>query len=91
MAFQSPSNGSPISPNQPFFGIPGQTKVSGDRQKETTHEICCLEVDFKVVTGYEEMLTFADKVGWIQKGQKHADVIYGWSPKPASPNVKVKF
>ena len=33
----------------------------------------------------EEMLTFADKVGWIQKGQKHADVIYGLSPrKPIS-------
>ena len=31
--------------------------------------------------GYEEMLTFADKVGGIQKGQKHADVIYGWSPR----------
>ena len=41
MAFRSPSDGAPISPNQPSFGIPGQTKVSGDRQRETTHEICC--------------------------------------------------
>ena len=24
------------------LGTPGQTKVSGDRQRETTHEICCL-------------------------------------------------
>ena len=44
--------------------------------------MCCLVVEF--ITGYEEMLTFADKVGvmvgWTQKGQKHADVIYGWSP-----------
>ena len=44
MAFRSPSDGAPISLNQPFFGIPGQTKVSGDRQRETTHEICCLKV-----------------------------------------------
>ena len=33
--------------------------------------------------GYEEMLKFTDKVGgWVggvQKGQKHADIIYGWS------------
>ena len=48
MAFRSHSNGAPISPNQPFFGIPGQTKVSGDRQRETTHKICCLAVEFIV-------------------------------------------
>ena len=24
---------------------PGQTKVSGDRQRETTHEICCLAAE----------------------------------------------
>ena len=29
MAFQFPSDGAPISPNQPSFGTPGQTKVSG--------------------------------------------------------------
>ena len=23
------------------FGTPGQTKVSGDRQRKTTHEVCC--------------------------------------------------
>ena len=40
IAFQSPSDGAPISPNQPSFGTPGQTKVSGDRQGETTHESC---------------------------------------------------
>ena len=45
MAFRSPSDGAPISPNQPSFGIPGQTKVSGDRQRETTHEICCLAAE----------------------------------------------
>ena len=33
VVFQSPSNGAPISPNQHSFGTPGQTKVSGDRQK----------------------------------------------------------
>jgi hypothetical protein len=27
-------------------GTPGQTKVSGDRQRETTHEICCLAAEF---------------------------------------------
>ena len=48
MAFRSQSDGAPISPNQPSFGIPGQTKVSGDRQGETTHEICCLAAEFKV-------------------------------------------
>ena len=42
MAFRSPSDGAPISPYQQSFGTPGQTKVSGDRQRETTHEICCL-------------------------------------------------
>ena len=40
-----PSDGAPISPNQPSFGIPGQTKVSGDSQRETTHEICCLAAE----------------------------------------------
>jgi hypothetical protein len=45
MAFRSPSDGAPISPNQPSFGTPGQTKVSGDRQRETTHEICCLAAE----------------------------------------------
>ena len=42
MEFQSPSDGAPISPHQQSFGTPGQTKVSGDRQRETTHEFCCL-------------------------------------------------
>ena len=46
MAFRSQSDGAPISPNQPSFGIPGETKVSGDRQRETTHEICCLAAEF---------------------------------------------
>ena len=41
MAFWSPSDGAPISPYQQSFGTPGQTKVSGDRQRETTHEVCC--------------------------------------------------
>ena len=43
--FQSLSEGAPISPNQPSFGIPGQTKVSGDPQRETTHEICRLAAE----------------------------------------------
>ena len=33
MAFRLPSDGALISPNQPSFGTPGQTKVSGDRQR----------------------------------------------------------
>ena len=47
MAFQSLSDGALISPSQSSFGIPGQTKVSGDRQRETTHEICCLAAEFR--------------------------------------------
>ena len=42
MAFLSPSDGAPISPNQQFFGTPSQTTVIGNRQWETTHEICWL-------------------------------------------------
>ena len=45
MAFRSPSDGAPITPNQPSFGIPGQTKVSGDHQRETTHKIGCLAAE----------------------------------------------
>ena len=47
MAFRSPSDVAPISPNQPSFGILCQTKVSGDRQRETTHKSCCLAAEFK--------------------------------------------
>ena len=43
MAFRSPSDGALISPYQQIFGSPGQTKVSGDRQRETTHKIYCYE------------------------------------------------
>ena len=46
MAFQSPSDGTTISPYQQSFGAPGQTKVSGDRQRETTHDFCCLAAEF---------------------------------------------
>ena len=45
MAFLSLSYGAPISPNQRSFGTPGQTKVSGDRQRETTHKLCCLAAE----------------------------------------------
>ena len=38
MAFRSPSDGASISSHPQSFGTPGQTKVSGDRQRETTHE-----------------------------------------------------
>ena len=30
------------------LGTPGQTKVSGDRQRETTHEICCLAAESRL-------------------------------------------
>ena len=33
--------------NKKSFGTPGQTKVSGDQQRETTHEVCCLAAEFK--------------------------------------------
>ena len=45
MAFRSPSDGALISPYQRSFGTPGQTKVSGDCQRETTHEICRLAAE----------------------------------------------
>ena len=47
MALRSPSDGAPISPYQRSFGTPGQTKVSGDRQRETTHEVCCSAAEFQ--------------------------------------------
>ena len=37
-----------LSPNQQSFGTPGQTKVSGDRQREPTNEICCLAAECTV-------------------------------------------
>jgi hypothetical protein len=45
MVFRSPSDGTPNSLYQQSFGTPGQTKVSGDQQRETTHEICCLPAE----------------------------------------------
>ena len=42
MAFRSPSDGAPISPYQQSFG---QTKVSGDCQREITHDFCCLAAE----------------------------------------------
>ena len=44
--YKVPSDSAPISPIQRSFGTPGQTKVSGDRQRETTHEICCLAAEY---------------------------------------------
>ena len=46
MAFQSLLDDALISPNQQSFGTPGQTKVSGDHQRETTHGICCLAAEY---------------------------------------------
>ena len=46
MAFQSQPDGAMISPIQQSFGTPGQTKVSGDRQRETIHEVCCLPATY---------------------------------------------
>jgi hypothetical protein len=48
MAFQSLSDGTPISLNQQSFRNPDQTKVSGDRQWETIHEMCCLAAKYKI-------------------------------------------
>ena len=42
------SDSAPINLNQPSLGIPGQTKVSGDRPRETTNEICCLAAECTV-------------------------------------------
>ena len=41
MASQSLSDSTLISPIQRSFETPGQTKVSGNRQREATHEVCC--------------------------------------------------
>ena len=57
MACRSLSDSAPISPIQQSFGTPCQTKVSGDRQRETTHKICCLLAKWK---------TFAGFVHWVQ-------------------------
>ena len=46
MAFRSLSNDTPISPYEKSFGTPGQTKVSGDQQRETTHDFCYLAVEW---------------------------------------------
>ena len=46
MAFRSPSDGALISPIQQSFETPSQTKVSGDRQRETTHGVCCYTDEF---------------------------------------------
>ena len=45
MTFGLPSDSAPISAIQQSFGTPGQTKVSGDPQRETTHDICCLAAE----------------------------------------------
>ena len=61
MAFQSPSDGALISPIQQSFEIPGQTKVSGDRQRKTTHEPCCLAAEVSILltlTVIKKRLTF---------------------------------
>ena len=47
MAFQSLLDDALISPNQQSFGTPGQTKVSGDCQREMAHEFCCLTAELK--------------------------------------------
>ena len=48
MAFQSLSV-TPISPFQQSFGTPGPTKVSGDCQRDTTHEICYLAAEYLIL------------------------------------------
>ena len=48
MAFQSLSV-TPISPFQQSFGTPGPTKVSGDCQRDTTHEICYLAAKYLIL------------------------------------------
>ena len=39
------------------LGTPGQTKVSGDRHKGTTHEICYLAAEYSILT-WEKMVGF---------------------------------
>ena len=46
MASQSLSDSTLISPIQRSFETPGQTKVSGNRQREATHEVCCYTSQF---------------------------------------------
>ena len=45
MTFRSLSDGAPISPIQQSFETPSQTKVCGDCQRETSHDICCLAAE----------------------------------------------
>ena len=49
--YKTTTDGAPFSPNQPSFGTPGQTKVSGDCQRDTTHEICCLAAECPFLVG----------------------------------------
>ena len=47
--YKIPSDGIPIGAVVArCLGTPGQTKVSGDRQRETTHEICCLAAELAI-------------------------------------------
>ena len=52
MAFQTPLDGAVVTC---YLGTSGQTKVSGDRQRETTHEICCLAAEY---IPFQLLLTF---------------------------------
>ena len=61
MAFRLPSDVASLSPNRPSFGIPGQTKVSGDCQKETTHEICCLAAELVLKIALNVVFKFSKK------------------------------
>ena len=45
MAFRSLSNDTPISPYEKSF-TPGQIKVRGDQQRETTHDFFYLAVEW---------------------------------------------
>ena len=61
MVFLSPSDGAPISPYHQLFGTPGQTKVKCDRQRQTTHNFCCLAAKFKSLRAAEKSQGAAEK------------------------------
>ena len=42
------------------LGTPGQTKVSGDRQRETTHEICCLAAKYYKQEAFQTIMFSTD-------------------------------
>ena len=52
------------------LGTPSQTKVSGDRQRETTHEISCLAADCSKYSGIHMVLLKSSSSEFYEQNQK---------------------